>query len=172
MSLIYKKNEINIESLISDEKFKQIINFCIKKYGYYLDFEDATQESYICLLKTAKTFKTGTCSFQTYYSNCLKNHLLSLNIKEITRTKKLSKRKIEPVYYSLAPYIDYSIKQLDDINNLRTGEKQLLFDYYFNKKTLKEIANQVGVSIQCVQKKISDLLERISKNHQLSSLQT
>lgn len=74
--------------------------------------------------------------------------------------KDLDMRKLNQTY---DPIEDYQNKiQCEEIlSTLSSDDRQLLVDRYFMSKTFKEIAASRGISIQRVEQKINQVLEKI-----------
>lgn len=150
--------------MITDEEFslawenkdnRLIMNSAIKRYSGLIPADEIVSCKMIGLWESMKSYdgKKGR-KFTTYlYSGiqlqCMKTIRNELELKPID---------------DVVSYMDFNrIYIRDCVDKLEDDDKNLIYDRYFDMKTLKEISSEQGYSIETARRKINKALCKLEK---------
>lgn len=153
----------NIHDIISNPKIKNVISYNVRNFGWAFDsHEDARQEAYICLLEIIKKYDgRKSCQLPSYFSLCLRRRFMGV-------CKKFKNNKVEYIdslnKIHTSNYHDYTYNRISEYDFLSEKQKNILFAYFYEKKKLREIAKEHGISIEWARILIKKSKELIKEN--------
>lgn len=153
----------NINEVIADPKIKNVISYNVRKFGWAFDSDDdARQEAYICLLEIIKKYDNReSCKLPSYLSLCLRRRFMSV-------CKKFKNNKLEYLdnlkKIHVNTYHDYTYNRINEYDFLSQKQKNILYSYYYERKKLREIAQEHNISIEWARVLIKKTKEIIREN--------
>lgn len=153
--------EMTFDKWWADDNIKKIVNKSVSNYKRQINHEDIRQTAALCLLKALRTYNPFNPRKQTlpgYFWYVLRNELAS-EWRKIKKEKGVDNRQ-KPVYN--ISWLDDSYNFLNiDLSFLPIADKMLLESKYYQSKTLQEIANEHGCSVEWIRRKIERVLDKI-----------
>lgn len=121
--------------------------------------EDVLSEVYLKVVNNAKSFDKTRNGYNWLYE-ITKNTAFNENRKNKTDTYALDSDV--PVYECYEGLID-RIAVEKAISELQPDERRIIFEYFFEKKTIKEIAERLNRSKSSVHERITVILKKLKK---------
>jgi RNA polymerase sigma factor (sigma-70 family) len=153
--------EMTFENWWKDDNIKKITNKAVSNYSRQMHHEDIRQTAALCLLKALRNYNPRNPRKQTlpgFFWYILRNELAS-EWRRIKKEKGVDNRQ-KPVYN--ISWLDDSYNFLNiDLSFLPVADKVLLESKYYQNKTLQEIANEHGCSVEWIRRKIERVLDKI-----------
>jgi len=155
----------------TNEQYKSIISKAMSPFK--IDRFEAVRIKDDALWMALQTHDPKRSKFETYLYNKVRwmcrRQVWSRSPKNKSFHNKMEVLKemdIKKLNKSYDPISDHINKmQCEEIlSTLNDDDRQLLIDRFFLSKTYKEIADKKNVSIQRIEQKIKDLLEKIKSN--------
>lgn len=161
---LYTLHGQSVESLLENVGVQRIVG-AFSKYGGYLygSAKDARQEAYLCLLRAFDTFKPKyKNSFQSWFYWITHN-------KFETERRNQSRNKLKEVNCVLDKIVErandnYTYEYLRNLSFLNHNERDLIYQRFWENKTLLEIATSFGVTKQCIKRKLDSTLLKIRRH--------
>lgn len=121
--------------------------------------EDVLSETYLKIVNNAKSFDKSKNGYNWLYE-ITKNTALNENRKEKGSTYALDNNM--PIYECFDGLIN-RIAVEKAIDELIPAEKQIIYEYFFEKKTVKEIADRLHISKSSAHERITVILKKLKK---------
>lgn len=138
------------------------------------DEEDVQQEAEAKLFTLLESYDPQKTNFSTYLHRGVKNLILTLykergakevedkSLTNFTHIKHAPTTQLNPEEHALQQEENTVLTEL--MNALPSNLKDVVHKYYFEGKTLKEIATEVGVSLQRVHQMLEEAVEQLQMN--------
>ncbi len=154
----------DINTALADKKIQNVISYNVRKFGWAFDsLDDARQEAYLCLLEILKKHdeKRGS-QLPSYLGVCLRHKFMGF-CKEKNKLKKIEfDENLDKIH--VTEFTDYSYERLDEYSFLSQKQKDILHSYFYERKFLREIAEEYQISIEWARMTIQKALLVIREN--------
>ncbi len=152
----------------TNEQYKSIISKAMSPFK--IDSFEAVRIKDDALWMALQTHDPKRSKFETYLYNKVRwlcrRQVWSRSPKNRTFKnkmevfKEMDMKKLDKAYDPISDYIN-KLQCEEILDSLNENDRELLIDRYFMSKTYKEIADKKGVSIQRIEQKIIEILEKI-----------
>lgn len=119
--------------------------------------EDVLSETYLKVVNGAKTFDKCRNGYNWLYE-ITKNTALNENRRDKNITSTLEDKV--PVYECIDELINRVAVQ-SAISKLQPEEKRIIYEYFFEKKTVREIADRLNISKSSAHGRIAVILKKL-----------
>lgn len=147
----------NIDDVLKNEEIMKIARKAANKFYNYLSLDEINT----CILNA---IWKALNKFDTKYGSKFTTYLYNGVIMECMTQKKFNCQKPikSKIKNNTKTYSDIEkIDMMDEI--IKCGDPELIYDYFYNGKSIKEIAVDRGVSGETIRIKIKKCISKIKK---------
>lgn len=171
---IQRKNQIDTVIEECEQYRSDLIQYCAQFFGFEIDYaEDCVQEAYVALYNTLSQ-GTEICNCKAWLYKVVLNHK-NKTLKDIARRNEQDFSDTEEKDLTIQRALSYEPDYAEEIvteetieeraiiilSSLNNDEQYLYFAYYRDKKNLKEIAKDLGISHTAARQRHVELRKKI-----------
>lgn len=177
IKLIEKRDEKGLEAL--SEKYEKLLNYIATGIlgSNVEDIEECVNDTYLKIWNHIHEFDLEKASFKTYLSVIVRNTSIN-RLRKISRMEGVSQK--EELSELAADYVDQrqnveaALESKENmqaltkvIEGLKKKDKEMVLRRYYYMQSSKEIAFQMGMSVNAVDSKLSRLRKQMKQQYEI-----
>ena len=177
IKLIEKRDEKGLEAL--SEKYEKLLTYIATGIlgSNVEDIEECVNDTYLKIWNHIHEFDLEKASFKTYLSVIVRNTSIN-RLRKISRMEGVSQK--EELFELAADYVDQrqnveaALESKENmqaltkvIEGLKKKDKEMVLRRYYYMQSSKEIAFQMGMSVNAVDSKLSRLRKQMKQQYEI-----